>query len=68
MADTRLKDRVAIITGGSSGLGAATAIRFADVGARVIIADLQSAGVEKKIQEKHGEKSAVFVKCDVTQE
>ena len=53
MADTRLKDRVAIITGGSSGLGAATALRFAEVGARVIVADLQSSGIEKKIQEKH---------------
>lgn len=68
MADTRLKDRVAVITGGSSGLGAATAIRFADCGARVVIADLKSAGVEKVIAEKHGEKAATFVECDVTQE
>lgn len=68
MADTRLKGRIAIITGGSSGLGAATAIRFAEVGARVVVADLKSAGVEKKIQDKHGADSATFVKCDVTQE
>ena len=68
LKDDRLKDRVAIITGGSSGLGAATAIRFADSGARIVVADLQSNGIEKKIQEKHGKDSALFVKVDVTQE
>lgn len=36
----RLKDRVAIITGGASGIGLATARRFAAEGARVVIADL----------------------------
>ena len=66
--DSRLKDRIAIITGGSSGLGRATAIRFAASGARVVVADLKSAGVEKEITEKHGKDSATFVKCDVTQE
>jgi NAD(P)-dependent dehydrogenase (short-subunit alcohol dehydrogenase family) len=36
----RLKDRVAIITGGGSGIGLATARRFAAEGARVVVADL----------------------------
>lgn len=36
----RLKDRVAVITGGASGIGLATARRFAAEGARVVIADL----------------------------
>ncbi|KAK3713169.1 hypothetical protein LTR37_008602 [Vermiconidia calcicola] len=66
--DNRLKDRIAIITGGSSGLGRATAIRFANSGARVVVADLQSNGVEKEITEKHGEDRAMFVKCDVTKD
>ena len=42
----RLQDRVAVMTGGASGIGQATAARFAAAGADVIIADLpsQSAG------------------------
>ena len=68
MKDDRLKDRVAIITGGSSGIGAASAIRFADSGARIVVADLKSSGIEKQIQDKHGKDSALFVKVDVTQE
>jgi NAD(P)-dependent dehydrogenase (short-subunit alcohol dehydrogenase family) len=36
----RLKDKVAIVTGAASGIGAACARRFAAEGARVIIADI----------------------------
>jgi len=36
----RLSDRIAIVTGGSSGFGRATAVRFAEEGARVVVADL----------------------------
>ena len=42
----RLKDRVAIVTGGASGIGLATARRFAAEGARVVIADLDPASGE----------------------
>lgn len=47
-------------------MGAATARRFADSGARIIVADLKSAGVEKEITDKHGKDKAIFVKVDVT--
>lgn len=66
--DTRLKDRIAVITGASSGLGKATAIRFAASGARVVCADLKSGGVENEIVTKHGANAATFVSCDVTNE
>jgi NAD(P)-dependent dehydrogenase (short-subunit alcohol dehydrogenase family) len=68
MADERLKDRIALIVGGSSGLGKATAIKFANSGAKIAIADLRSTGVEDHIKQQHGEAAATFITCDVTQE
>lgn len=66
--DSRLKGRIAVITGASSGLGRATAIRFANSGARIVCADLKSAEVESEITTQHGKDAATFVKCDVTDE
>lgn len=43
----RFEDKVAFVTGGASGLGAATAHRFADEGARVVVADINLVGAEK---------------------
>jgi NAD(P)-dependent dehydrogenase (short-subunit alcohol dehydrogenase family) len=43
----RLDDKVAIITGAVSGIGRATAVRFAEEGAKVVVADLnEDTGVE----------------------
>lgn len=42
-----LKDKVALITGGGSGIGRATALIFAREGARLILADLNRKGVEE---------------------
>jgi 3-oxoacyl-[acyl-carrier protein] reductase len=62
MAD-RLKDKVAIITGGASGFGAGMARRFAGEGARIVVADIAVAAGESVAREI-GE--AMFVRTDVT--
>lgn len=62
-----LQGKVALILGGSSGIGEATAICFAGVGAKVIVAGRRSTEGEntvRQIQEQGGE--AFFVKTDVS--
>jgi NAD(P)-dependent dehydrogenase (short-subunit alcohol dehydrogenase family) len=57
-----LADRVAIITGGSRGLGRAVALALADAGARVVVASRKQEGVDavaKEIQEQGGRALAV---------
>lgn len=59
--------RVAVITGGASGIGRAACLKFARKGDRVVVADFnESAGEEtvKLIEAEGGE--AIFVKTDVT--
>jgi NAD(P)-dependent dehydrogenase (short-subunit alcohol dehydrogenase family) len=40
VSTVRLQGKVAYVTGGASGLGAAAARRFADEGAKVVVADI----------------------------
>ena len=62
----RLKDRVAVITGGASGIGAGTARRFIEEGASVLIADLDEAK-GTALADDFGP-SAIFLKTDVSKE
>lgn len=59
-----IQDNVFIVSGGASGLGAATARMLADNGAKVVIADLQVEAGQALADELKGS----FVRCDVTQE
>ncbi|HEX2650934.1 MAG TPA: 3-hydroxyacyl-CoA dehydrogenase [Burkholderiales bacterium] len=60
----QIKNSVFLITGGASGLGAATAQMAAANGGKVVIADLQAELGEKLAKEIGGK----YVKCDVTSE
>lgn len=65
----RLKDKVAIVTGGSGGIGQATSILFAEEGAKVVIADPNVGPGEEcaaRIRATGGE--VVFVKTDISSE
>jgi len=65
----RLDGKVAVITGAASGMGRATAARFAGEGASVVIADLNTAGGESAVREcKENGGNAVFQHTDVTSE
>lgn len=65
----RLRDKVALVTGAADGIGAATAERFAEEGAAVVLADIDEAGgiaVRDRILAAGGR--AVFVRADISQE
>ena len=60
----RLKDKVAIITGAASGFGEGMARRFAEEGARVVVADINAKGAERVASEIGG--GAIAVTTDVS--
>lgn len=59
------EQKVAIITGGSFGIGRATAIAFARRGAKVVIADVVEDNTTLQEIKNEGD-TTIFVKCDVS--
>jgi NAD(P)-dependent dehydrogenase (short-subunit alcohol dehydrogenase family) len=65
--DHGLAGRVALVTGGGSGIGRATALRFARAGASVVVSDVSSEGGEETVRliaDSGGE--ATFIPADVS--
>src|SRR5205807_5721106 len=70
-APGELAGRVAVVTGGASGIGRATARRLARDGAHVAIFDINDAGAKAladELTERHGTGRGLAVRCDVTDE
>jgi NAD(P)-dependent dehydrogenase (short-subunit alcohol dehydrogenase family) len=62
----KLENRVAVITGAGSGIGRASALEFAQEGARVVVADLNLAGALETVKQiKAGGGQALAVETDV---
>lgn len=64
----KFQDKVAIVTGEASGIGALTARAFAEEGAKVVIADFADAGQQISDDLNLEGFDTLFVKVDVTSE
>lgn len=62
----RIQDRVAVVTGGASGIGEGTARRFVEEGAKVVIADMQADAGAALVSELGD--ATRFIECNVTSE
>jgi 3-oxoacyl-[acyl-carrier protein] reductase len=66
----RLKDKIALVTGAAGDIGAATAKRFAEEGAALILSDINEEGCKLVMDDivKNGGKRGSFIRADVTRE
>ena len=64
----RLDGKTALVTGGCSGIGRASALAFAREGAKVVVADINIEGSEETVHLiKDADGEATFVRADVSQ-
>ncbi|KAD5803265.1 hypothetical protein E3N88_14625 [Mikania micrantha] len=63
----RLEGKVALITGGASGVGESTAKLFAEHGTKIVIADIQDQ-LGQAVCEAIGLSNSIYVHCDVSNE
>lgn len=63
----RLKNKVAVVTGGGKGIGRAICLAFADEGVDIVVADIDAASANAVVDEiiKHGSKAIATI-MDVT--
>ncbi|WP_028273989.1 SDR family NAD(P)-dependent oxidoreductase [Atopococcus tabaci] len=65
----QLKDKVTVVTGAASGIGLATAVAFAEKGAKVVLSDYDSEKGEARTNElKEKGHDVLFIKTDVSKE
>ena len=65
---SQLADRVAVITGGASGIGRATALRFLAEGARVLVGDLNADAAQQLVADAGEPDRLTFIRTDVAEE
>lgn len=63
----RLEGKVAVVTGGASGIGRASALLFAQEGAKVVVADVDPRGRDVVAEITSAGGTALFVRTDVSQ-
>jgi NAD(P)-dependent dehydrogenase (short-subunit alcohol dehydrogenase family) len=64
-----LKGKTAVITGGASGIGLATAIQFSKAGAKIVLGDIEDGPLGHQVKEMRSHGATVIgVHCDVAQE
>ncbi len=60
-----LKDQVALVTGGGTGIGKATALELLDLGAKVVIASRKPEHLEPTVEELRRHGDAIALPCDI---
>jgi len=64
-----LKGKTAVITGGASGIGLATAIQFSKAGAKIVLGDIEDGPLHTQVEEMRSHGATVIgVHCDVAKE